>query len=232
LVNVGDVQALEAKVAEVIEGDIPSESLLSASYQRRNAALAFAALQQVCPALDEAAVLRKFVDARLLGRFWQVTDRIYADIAHNAEKVGALAAEIENRFPADDKILIVGASSQRVPKDVFAALASVARFIIITGASFKGQDPNVVQQQIREVAKETPSLVIADPRHALQTAKSMQTELDIIVLTGSTYMIEQVLNPDDYMRYLNSSFGWRMEERSEAKGTVQLVMPAGPPPLR
>ena len=85
----------------------------------------------------------------------------------------------------------------------------VARAIIITGASFKGQDPHRVYEEIAGVVGETPTLVIDDPRQALAVARSMRGENDLVMLTGSTYTIEQALNPDPYLRTLNSSFGWR-----------------------
>jgi hypothetical protein len=55
---------------------------------------------------------------------------------------------------------------------------------------------------------------------------------DVILLTGSTYMIEQALNADPYLRTLGATFGWRMHVPSEATGTVHLTLPQPPPPLR
>ena len=60
----------------------------------------------------------------------------------------------------------------------------------------------------------------------------MRGSQDIILLTGSTYMIEQVLNPDPYLRHLSATFGWRMQTDTEATGTVHLTLPKPPPPYR
>ena len=211
---------------------VAAESLLKAAYQKWNAALAYAAIRHLCPDIDERRVLEAFCQARLLGRFWTVADNVYADIAHNVEKISALADELQDHFGARGKILVVGMSGKRAPAKVFAALAKVAKLIIVTGASFKGQDPGKVQGELAGLTGGIPILVINDPRQALAMAQSMQHGDDIIMLTGSTYMIEQALNPDPYLRTLSNTFGWRTQVDTEASGTVQLTLPPPPPPLR
>ncbi|MEZ4862660.1 MAG: hypothetical protein R3C14_15200 [Caldilineaceae bacterium] len=228
----------ENAVAELVQGlerhhlAVEAEALLNATYQKWNAALAYAVVRHLCPELAEEQLLRAFSQARLLGRFWHVEGNIYADIAHNLEKIAALAGELQDRFGDRSKILVVGISGKRAPGQVFAALAKVAKAIVVTGASYKGQDPGKVQQELAALTQGIPVLVIAEPRQALEVAQAMQHDDDLIILTGSTYMIEQVLNPDPYLRSLSNSFGWRMHADTEATGTVQLTLPKPPSPLR
>lgn len=226
------VDALESALANHFDPPYAADSLLAADYQRWNASLAFATIRELCPDCDEHQVLGALRRAQLLGRFWRVEDDIYADIAHNAEKIRALSREIESRFAGRDRILIVGLSGRRVPLEVFPALARVASTIIVTSASFKGQDPAAVRREIDAIGMGIPTMVLDDPRQALTIAKSLQHPGDVIILTGSTYMIEQVLNPDPYLRYLSATFGWRMEEKTEATGTINLTLPHGPGPVR
>lgn len=226
------VDALESALANHFDPPYTADSLLAADYQRWNASLAFATIRELCPDCDEHQVLGALRRAQLLGRFWRVEDDIYADIAHNAEKIRALSREIESRFAGRDRILIVGLSGRRVPLEVFPALARVASTIIVTSASFKGQDPAAVRREIDAIGMGIPTMVLDDPRQALTIAKSLQHPGDVIILTGSTYMIEQVLNPDPYLRYLSATFGWRMEEKTEATGTINLTLPHGPGPVR
>ncbi len=207
-------------------------ALLNASYQRWNGALAMAAIRHLHPQSDPVALTQRIASAQLLGRFWQVDHGVFADVAHNVEKLSVLADEIEEKFGDAGKILILGASLNRVPRDLFAKLARVAKSVIITGATFKGQDPTAVYEEIAPLLPDTHMLVVTDPQQALQTAKTLQTDDDIILLTGSTYMIEQALNPDPYLRHINDTFGWRMQTRSEAQGTVQLKLPLTSPVVR
>lgn len=214
------VEALDAAES----GD--EQKLLHASYQMWNACLAYTTIQHLCPHADEGVLLRKIRSAQLVGRLWQVEPRIYADIAHNAEKIDALAGELQAQFGDVGKIFVVGISKQRVPMDVFARIAPMARAIIVTSASFKGQSPEQVQREIQALVPDTPTLTIAEPRQAFAVAKTMRTEDEVILLTGSTYMIEQVLNPDPYASFLNANFGWRTNTKSEAQGTVNLTLPS------
>ena len=117
-------------------------------------------------------------------------------------------------------------SGQRVPGKVFASLASVAHTIIVTSASYKGQEPARVREEIQAVVGETPVLLAIEPQQALRTARAIQRPGDVIILTGSTYMIEQALNPDPYLRHLSAHFGWRTQEPSEATGTLQIQLPS------
>ncbi len=209
-----------------------SQSLIHADYQKWNAALALEVIRHLQPALDPRCVIDAFANATLLGRFWKVDDGVYADIAHNAEKIEALSGEIRNQFGEAGKILVVGISGQRVPGKVFAALASVAHTIIVTSASYKGQEPARVREEIQAVVGDTPVLLAIEPRQALRTARSIQRPGDIVILTGSTYMIEQALNPDPHLRYLSAHFGWRMQEPNEATGTLQIHLPKPSPGVR
>lgn len=220
-----EVKALESALDAAGLASIPDESLLNARYQKWNAALSLAVIRHFYPDVDPATILRRFVDARLPGRFWRIEDGVYADIAHNVEKMRALAGEVEEKFVGKGKILVLGISGKRAPVEVFGALAQVARLIVLTGASYKGQDPANVSREIEGLTGDTPVLVIADPRQALNVARSMRQADDIILLTGSTYMIEQVLNPDPQLRHLHATFGWRTRHEQEATGSVQLTLP-------
>jgi len=230
-VEPAQIEELETQVKR-LEQPLSPDSLLSATYQKWNAALSLAVIRRLCPQLDERRVIEKFAAARLLGRLWQVEEGVYADIAHNAEKITALAGELETRFRGIDKILVVGLSGPRAPRQVFAALAKVAKAIIVTGASYKGQDPAKVQSEIAAMTGGTPTIVVAEPRQAYQVARSMQGAEDLVIVTGSTYTIEQIFNPDPYLRYLSANFGWRTKLDTEATGTVQLTLPKPPAGVR
>ncbi len=226
-----DVDALVAAV-ERHSVAVGPESLLHAPYQKWNASLAAAIVRHFAPQIDPAQMLHAFAGARLLGRFWKVEEGVYADIAHNYEKIHALTGEIRDQFGDANKILILGMSGKRLPARIFGALAQMAKTIIVTGASYKGLDPGRVAAEVASLAGDTPTLVVAEPRHALDAARAMRQPGDVILLTGSTYMIEQALNADPHLRHLGATFGWRMQLPSEATGTLHLTLPQPPPLLR
>ena len=75
-------------------------------------------------------------------------------------------------------------------------------------------------------------MVVAEPQQAYEIARALQNPSDVVILTGSTYMIEQVLNPDPYLRYMSAIFGWRMEKKTEAYGSLQMTLPHERSPVR
>jgi dihydrofolate synthase/folylpolyglutamate synthase len=203
------VAEFRAKLHAPDAAPLPDDALLTAAHQQWNGALVMATVNHLVPMLDDAVILARLRRTALLGRFWRVEEGLYADIAHNVEKMRVLVAEVEAKFPGQGKIFVVGISGQRVAGEVFAALAGVAKAVIVTAASYKGQEPQAVAAAIEQVTGDIPTLAVADPRAALQQARAMRGPDDIILLTGSTYMIEQMLYPDSHLRHLHATYGWR-----------------------
>lgn len=212
--------------------DVPKDSLLTTKHQRRNAALSLKVLQQLIPDLDLQHLLVAFQSAHLVGRSWQVADGLYADVAHNPDKIAALAHELTQKFRDKGKIFIVGVAGKRSPATLLAPLTQTAKAIIVTGTpdmSFKGQDPQHIKQALDAPGTTIPILVVADPRQAVAVAQALREADDIIILAGSTYMIDQALNPDPYLRHLNATFGWRTQQDTPVAGSLQFTIPHPPP---
>ena len=143
---------------------LPDQALLTAVHQQWNGALALAVINHLSPMLDEAVIFDRLSRAQLLGRFWRVEEGIYADIAHNVEKMKVLVDEVQTKFPDQGKIFVVGISGHRIADEVFASLVGVAKAVIVTAASYKGQDPSIVRASIEPWIGEIPTWAIADPR--------------------------------------------------------------------
>jgi folylpolyglutamate synthase/dihydropteroate synthase len=154
-------------------------------------------------------IARKLVNTRYVGRFWKVEEGVYADVAHNPSKTEALSQEIEGRFPNQRKIFVVGISGPRNPVDVLRPLVVHAKAIVVTSAGYKGQDPERVSSILREAYPTLPIHLAAKPRTTLKVAKNLRYGNEIIIFTGSTYMIDQALNQDEKLRHLNGTYGWR-----------------------
>ncbi len=234
-VGAGDAAALSTKLEALPGESSVAEPLIDGAHQRTNAALALATARHLLPDFDEARVLAAFRDARLLGRFWPIEQGphagLYIDIAHNVEKVRALAEQVAAKFPARGKLFVVGVSGVRDPQTIFAALAPLAKAVIVTHASHRGQDPASVRAAIAALGVDIPLLAIAEPHQALDVAQSLAEGDDLILLTGSTYMIGQALNDDPYLSHLSNTFGWRTRGEATARGSVEMVMPPAQPPI-
>jgi dihydrofolate synthase / folylpolyglutamate synthase len=205
-----DVELVRQTVSEMRADELPPDALLLGRHQLVNAALAAMVIRHIAPEMAMAGVVRLFAQVRFPGRFERIADGVYADIAHNPEKIRALVDQIQAQFPTRRKIFVLGLSGERIATDVFPAVMEIAERVIVTSASYKGRAPEEVASELRRInPRNTPIEVCEDPREALARAQRERGEDGVVCMTGSAYSIDQALNPDPYMRFLNASWGWR-----------------------
>ncbi len=174
-------------------------------YKLRNMALAVKVIRHFYP---EFEFKPEAMSADLPARFWKVTPNIIADVSHNEDKICRLVEQLRFSYPSQRFRFIIGLTRSRDVRRVFAPILELAEHIVITSASYAGQDPNELAEQLR---KDFQSIeVIEDPKAAFDREKQRLKENQILVLTGSAYMIDQALNPNPYIRHLNATFGRRV----------------------
>ncbi|MEM7583363.1 MAG: hypothetical protein AAF560_08295 [Acidobacteriota bacterium] len=144
---------------------------------------------------------------RLPARFWTPEPGVVVDVAHNRDKIEHFVERLALEYPTHRFLFLVGLTRKRDPVELFAPLFQLADEILVTSASYPGQDPDAIAALLRQSFN--PVTVHPDPRQAYRTARDQRQEGQILVLTGSAYMIDQALNPNRYLRHLNASFGWR-----------------------
>jgi len=207
-----DRERMEALIADAFPDGMPPDALLQGDHQIWNAALARAVVHRLAPQVDDADLVRSLASARLRARFEMVEPGVYADVAHNPDKAAALLAELDRRMPARGRtILVVGVSGERSPREVLEPILAVADEVIVTSSAFKGIDPETVAADIGTGPHGRPVTVVPDAAEALAEARRRRSGPDDVVLvTGSTYVIDQALNPDPYMKRLNAASDWRV----------------------
>ena len=210
-----DATALRKTIARIQpRGDM--ESLLESPYQVWNAALASVVIVALVRKAKVEKFAKRFLATRFVGRFWKIEKGVYADVAHNPSKTHALALDLEARFPKSKKVFVVGISGPRDPVEVIGPLVRQAKAVVVTTAGFKGQDPESVHSRLRDAYPDVPIHLALDPQTTLSVAKRLRNPGETIIFTGSTYMIDQTLNRDAKLRYLNGTFGWRDAGRKRA----------------
>jgi dihydrofolate synthase/folylpolyglutamate synthase len=183
-------------------------------HERANLALAVKIIRHFYPEKATPELLES-MSRRLPGRFASPEPRVIADVAHNEEKVRALAEQLKLEHPGRRFRFLVGLTRQRDPVAVFRPLFELAEHLTVTSASYAGRDPREIAALLAEAFPAVSS--IADPREAFRRERESLAPDQLLVLTGSAYMIDQALNPDPYVRHTNASFGWRT--RSPARGS-------------
>jgi dihydrofolate synthase/folylpolyglutamate synthase len=166
-------------------------------FQLLNAATAIVACEQIEAALplDAAAVTRGLESVALPGRVEYFPGRpsIIFDIAHNTEKAVALRQSIERHFP-DRRLTFVCAIAEGkdVPGMMTAWEKLPAQFIFTT---FPESHLRPVRPYNLANAAQLHGLAaraVDDPEEALMLALRVAAADDIVVVTGSTYLVGEL----------------------------------------
>jgi dihydrofolate synthase / folylpolyglutamate synthase len=187
--------------------------VVGSRHQLLNAAVAMKVITALVDGATAKQVAPNLLETSYVGRFWKLEEGVYADVAHNPSKTEALAKELESRFPRKRKVFVVGISGERDPVKVVGPLVPQAKAIVVTSAGFKGQDAGKVYLSLRKRFPALPIHLEADPRATAKVARHLRGPGEVVVFTGSTYMIDQALNPDERLRHLNTMQGWREVNR-------------------
>lgn len=175
-------------------------------HQWRNMGVAANLIRHFYPEQPLVTLLES-MQAHLPARFWEVAPNVIADVAHNPDKIAALANQLKCHYPNRACHFLLGLTRQRDAASVFAPLRDLAASVTLTGASYAGRHP----EELRSIlAPLFPQITIEEhPKVAYEKLRQNIPADDLLVLTGSAYMIDQALNPNAYLKHMNASFGWR-----------------------
>ena len=197
-------------------GEMPNRQRFNAPHNLTNGALSLSVasylLKRENKTINIAEALQKMAQIPFAGRFEQIEPQIYIDIAHNADKISALVNHIQaqEEFRTKRKIFILGLSGQRDPKEVLAPILAVAHSIIVTSTPNEGVDPNEIVRVLSALADaRIPIQTVLQPKEALAQGRRELNDDSIMIVTGSTFLIDQMFNPDEHLRTLNRLRDWR-----------------------
>ncbi len=214
VVGKGKIKAAISEIKAAVPS-MPEGSLLHSSHQQANAALALATVTRLTPSIDRAKMLRSLSKLSYGGRFHKVDDNLYVDVAHNPDKILALAKEMKERFAKRKIVFVLGVSNARDGFNTFSPLLDIATEIVVTQPLYKGVSVELLAASLQPHLKK-PVIVEGNPAHAVLRARSIAEEIDgMVMVTGSMYMIDQALNENPYVRHINGSYGWRFPENKD-----------------
>jgi dihydrofolate synthase/folylpolyglutamate synthase len=164
---------------------------LLGSFQPTNALLAVAAAIQL--GTPEGAIRRGLARVRWPGRFQIVGERptLVLDAAHNPAGARALATSLRETFGSAPLTLVLGISRDKDAGAMLAALAPLARRVILTRAAVpRAADP----EALRRLIPPTPAIVqtASSAAEALALATGPQAT-DVVCIAGSLFLVGEVL---------------------------------------
>jgi dihydrofolate synthase/folylpolyglutamate synthase len=173
------------------------ECPLLGSHQAENAAVAVGLVELLAPHGIEVsgdAIKTGIESIRWPGRFEIVSRRPYLilDGAHNAAAADALAATLDTLFPGYRIILVLGAQRGHDSNAVAGRLCPLADRVIATASSSpRAIDANELQRAIYRYCRHTAAYTPVSL--ALQEALDQSRPNDVIVVTGSLYVVGEAI---------------------------------------
>lgn len=143
--------------------------------------------------LPDSALAEGLARVSWPGRFELVVGSppIVIDGAHNGDSAHKLGHAIKSELPHERMILILGTSRDKDIAAISAALVPAASAVILTRSSHsRAMDLNHMAEAVKPHLQ-GPLLLTPDVATALATAQGVATPNDLIVITGSLFVVAE-----------------------------------------
>jgi dihydrofolate synthase/folylpolyglutamate synthase len=164
------------------------------SFQQRNAATAIRALEALPAALrpDRASIESGFSQLMIPGRmeYFPSHPAVVFDIAHNPDKAAHLAAALRETFPGRRFALIIAVGQSKDAARVIEPFTDLPGTFTFTSFDTEGRT-SIRPQRLASMAQELGvwGRAITDPVEAFSIARRNADAQDIVVVTGSTFVV-------------------------------------------
>ncbi len=203
VVSVGDVTAVLERPGErygrtfgvqTARGTYEIALPVLGRFQERNAATAIAVLERLPDRLRPSieAVERGFASVVMAGRMEFVPGypSIVFDIAHNPDKSASLAEALSETFPDRHFTFVVAISESKDAFGVLAPLLALPSSFVCTTFETAGRTSERPLRLANMVERSGRSArAIGDPIEALGIARRQTSGDDVVVVTGSTFLV-------------------------------------------
>ncbi len=170
-------------------------------HQLRNVALAIAAADELCkqgfPGITAHSIEMGTRQTRWPGRFQRIAPRqgwpeIVLDVAHNPAGAWALRSALSERYEDRPLIFVFGAMRDKAISEIAEILFPLAERVIAT----RPENPRAASpDEIREAGRRTGAEIetIAEVKEAINRAREVAGERDLVVITGSIYLVGEAM---------------------------------------
>jgi dihydrofolate synthase/folylpolyglutamate synthase len=166
-------------------------------FQQRNAATAIVALETLGDELRPSVADIEHGLARLVmpGRmeFFPSHPAVIFDVAHNGDKAQSLADGLRSAFPERRFTFVVALAETKDPHAVIAPLAELPGTFIFTSFEASGRIA-VRPQRLASIAESLGvwGRALRDPVEAFSVARRNADASEIVVVTGSTFLVGEL----------------------------------------
>ncbi len=167
------------------------------TFQQRNAATAILALEQLDQTLwpGKDAIERSLARLNLAGRmeYFASHPGVVFDVAHNPDKASHLVQSLRRAFPESRFTFVIAVGQSKDAHEILRAFVDLPATFIFT--TFETQGRTATKPQRLASLAESLGIwgrAISDPIEALSIARRNAASDDIIVVTGSTFIVAEL----------------------------------------
>jgi dihydrofolate synthase / folylpolyglutamate synthase len=170
------------------------ETRMLGVFQRRNAATAIVTMEALPDALrpSPAQIESAFADVVIPGRMevYPGHPTLVFDIAHNGEKAEQLVRSLRERYSGRHFTFVVAIGASKDAAEILRTLASLPANFVFTSFETAGRQATNPMRLLR-IAEAIGSWgrCVGDPVEALSVARRSAAANDVIVVTGSTFLV-------------------------------------------
>ncbi|MDQ6932551.1 MAG: bifunctional folylpolyglutamate synthase/dihydrofolate synthase [Candidatus Eremiobacteraeota bacterium] len=163
-------------------------------FQQTNAATAILALEQLPDSLRpqrhdvEKGLARVMLPGRM--EFFPSHPSVVFDVAHNADKMGQLVASLRETFEGKRFSFVVAIAQSKDARGILSALATLPGSFTFTSFEVPGRAA-VKPQRLVSIAEDLGiwGRAVNDPVEALAIARRNADASEVVVITGSTFVV-------------------------------------------
>ena len=165
-------------------------------YQLTNAAVAIMAVEAALGGEVPASGLAHLGETTYAGRMEVMPDEqlVMLDGAHNPHKMVATVGSVLERYPEKKIVAVVGGLATKDLTQMLSELIPHCRAVMVSKPNLIGKTvcpPQEVARMIRQVDGDVPVAVYEEIPAAIAAAKREATADDLILVTGSIYLVGQ-----------------------------------------
>ncbi|NYZ75843.1 bifunctional folylpolyglutamate synthase/dihydrofolate synthase [Candidatus Micrarchaeota archaeon] len=162
---------------------------LLGGHQIENAALSVLAAEQL--GIEEKYIRSGLQKAKWPGRLeiMQRKPLLVMDSAHNPPAMRILRNSLK-LFKYDKLILVIGVMKDKAIGDILREIAPAADYIIINKPNLeRAAQPEVIMNEAKKYGKQVK--IVEDVKASVKYAKSLAGKKDMVLVTGSIYMLSE-----------------------------------------
>jgi dihydrofolate synthase / folylpolyglutamate synthase len=170
---------------------------MQGEHQKDNAAIAIAACHAFSRDIPLSAFQQGLQNANIVGRFEVIQENplVVLDGAHNPDKIKAAVQVVEHAYPGKRRMVVFALKSGKDQEEILDTLVPNTVAMVVTSFTdelWDAVEPLELAQTAKRIAPELTVSIEPDPLKAIEVALGLANQDDLILVTGSLYLLGNI----------------------------------------